>query len=264
MGVCSDKSTKYLKKLGYNVVRHPRSGIRPLGLLGRQAGAVTYLGPLNLLITEGGDLPPIQTNVPAADVNGQASSKLDFAIGINILGSVIGAMGGNLGLNVGYTNARKIQFTFSDVSADLVLPLEIGNYLKEGVVDVDNLILRQYVMGNGQLYLITKTIKSNKITVKYERADGVEASVDVPAVKNLAGANVKVSTGSESSSTLTYEGKESLAFGFVCYEVGVDDGTITLEASKPGTVAAAVSSNTQDEEAAQLTESGLLTLESDF
>jgi hypothetical protein len=42
------------------VVRHPREGINPLDLIGRQNDSVDYLGPLNLLITNPpGALPAI-------------------------------------------------------------------------------------------------------------------------------------------------------------------------------------------------------------
>jgi hypothetical protein len=72
MGIRKDKSTTYLAGLGYNVVRHPSAGFRPLTLLGRQNGAVNRLGPLNLLITNPPDtLPQVTADVLSADVNGQ-------------------------------------------------------------------------------------------------------------------------------------------------------------------------------------------------
>src|SRR5262245_38431634 len=109
MGICRDDSTAYLQRLGYNVVRHPQEGINPLHLVGRQGGATSFLGSLDKLITNPpGPLPSIEMNLVAADVNGKRSSKLKLAVGANILGSVIGAMGGNLGVDTSYTNARTI------------------------------------------------------------------------------------------------------------------------------------------------------------
>ena len=95
--LCSDKSTTFLRGLGYNVVRHPSADFTPLGLLGRQNGETIRLGPLNLLITNPpGPLPKVTADVVAADINGQATSKLDIGIGANILGTLIGAMRGAL------------------------------------------------------------------------------------------------------------------------------------------------------------------------
>jgi hypothetical protein len=269
MGICKDQSTTYLKKLGYNVVRHPQAAIAPLGLIGRQNKTTTYLGPLNLLVTNPpGPLPAIMPDIPAADINGQTSSKLDIGIGLNILGSFIGAMGGNLGINAGYTNAQKVTFVFSDVLNDQVVPLAVGNYLREANVDSENLVLKQYVLGNGSLYLITMIAKSKKFEVKYERSDGTDAAVNVPVVQQMIGGNVKVSLAAGTQATLAYEGTTPLVFGFKAFEVGVEDGVLSLVSAQPGALALAVAfdgtGHTDNGLAAQLTESGLLDLELAF
>jgi hypothetical protein len=230
MGRCNDQSVKFLKGLGYNVVRHPRVGIAPLDLVGKQNGEFLFLGPLNLLITNPpGPLPSVTLDQPAGSINGQTSSKIDIGLGATILGSIIGAMGGNLGLNLGYTNAQKMTFTYGDVVADETLPLAVGNYLRSATVDAGNLILREYVFGNGDLFLITRTVRSRKFTVTYERTDGVPVSVDVPALQGLAGANLKVSLTGGRGHVVTFEGPTPLVFGFQCLSVGVENGVLSLE-----------------------------------
>jgi hypothetical protein len=80
MGICRDKATTYLARFGYNVVRHPRIGVRPLMLVGRQRRSTELLGSLE----------PDQV---AAGISGQETSKLDAAIGVHVLGNILGAMG---------------------------------------------------------------------------------------------------------------------------------------------------------------------------
>ena len=247
MGICRDQSTTYLQRLGYNVVRHPQEGISPLHLIGRQRGTTHYLGSLHQLITNpSGPLPPTQTDLAAADVNGKRSSKLKLAIGADILGSIIGAMGGTLGVETSYTNARTVEFVFSDVLKDSAMPLDVGNYLRDGDIDAGNKILSQYVLGNGQLYVILETIKCRKITVNYEINDGVGAKVEVPVIQGVIGGNIEVKTDQNSASTVTYVGKTALTFGFRCFEVGVEDGDLTLMAAKPGAVPLAAGLDSHD------------------
>ena len=260
MGLCKDEATSYLKRLGYNVVRHPQEGVSPLDLIGRQSGTTTYLGTLNQLITNPpGPLPAIQTDLAATDVDGQRSSRLNIALGANILGAVIGAMGGSLGVDTSYTNARSIEFLFAGVLKDRATPLDVGNYLRDGSVDSGNKILSEYVIGNGQLYLVLETIKSNKITVKYEREQGIEAKVDIPVIEGLVGGNVSVTAESEARNVVTYQGSIPLTFGFKCYEVGVEEGELTLMASKPGAVPLAAS--LESDEATLAAEATLLSPE---
>ncbi len=237
MGACRDISVSFLKGSGYNVIRHPSAAIQPLDLIGVQGGEPLYLGPLNLLVTNPpGPLPAITRDTPAADINGKKSSTLKIGIGINILGNIIGAMGGNLGVRTDYTNARQIEFTYEDVLNDSVVPLEVGNYLRDADVDAGNVVLKQYVMGNGRLYLITKTAKSNKIGVSYELKSGVAASVDVPVVKGVAGGSVSVDTTHAAQGRLTFSGPQNLVFAFQAFQVGVTDGVLSLVSVKAGGV----------------------------
>lgn len=258
MGFCSDKSTSYLKSLGYNVVRHPNAAFQPLDLIGVQK-ETGYLGPLNLLITQSpGPLPAIQRNVAAADMNGQMSSKLDFGIGVSILGGLISALGGGtLGASASYTDAQTIEFAYSGVLNDIVVPLEVGNYLKNGSVDAGNKVLAQYVIGNGDLYLVTKTAKSRKFTVSYERKNGTGAKVEVPVIQQMIGGSISVTSDNARKHVITYEGPTELTFAFQCFQVGVEDGMLNLTATRAGGVVAAVAAGNADSPAS-LASHGLL------
>jgi hypothetical protein len=117
------------------------------------------------------------------------------------------------------------------------VPLDIGNFLKNGEVDSENPILNQYVMGNGRLYVLTRTIKTNKFTVKAEDSGGAEVALDVPSIKEMLNGRVQVSAESDSAGTVTYEGPKHLTFGFECFEVGVEEGVLTMMSAKAGSVA---------------------------
>ena len=254
---CSDPSTKFLRDLGYNTVRLPSASFRPFLLLGRQNDETQQLGMLSALVTSApGPLPAVTVDEPAANISGQKTAKLDVGIGANILGTLVGAMGGNLGVNLDYTDARKVEFTYKDVTLDSAVPLEIGDYLRNGRVDAGNLILQQYVLGHGELYVVTKVARSRRFTVRYERQNGTEAAVDVPALQALAGAKVKVGAGAGSVSTIDFEGPTPLGFAFQCLQVGVANGALSLTTVKAGAVTAAVGA--PDEPAALLQPEGLL------
>ncbi len=237
---CTDRSMRVLAKLGYNVVRHPSANFRPLLLIGKQGGEFLQLGSLHHLVTHPpGVLPAVTANEPGSGIQGQSSDKLDLGIGANVLGNIIGAMGGNLGVNVTYTNARTIEFKYTDVTLDSVVPLEVGNYLKDCQVDASNLILQEYVLGNGELYVVTKVARSKKFSVSYETKSGIGAKVDVPALQALVGANVKAGADAQSAWVVSFEGATPLGFAFQCLQVGVVDGVLSLTSVKAGAVTAA-------------------------
>jgi hypothetical protein len=259
---CKDTSLTYLAGLGYNVIRYPDATFAPLKLLGEQNGNFMVLGSLSQLITASTNpLPVITADQPASDVNGQKSSSLKLGVGANILGTLISALGGNLSASVDYTDAQALSFIYQDVLSDSVTALDAGAYLKGGHVDSENLVLKQYVLGNGKLYLITKIVKSDKFTVKYSKDDGVDASVQVPMIQAAVGGSLTVATTSDSSASLTFAGKTPMPFGFQCFQVGVKDGELSLVNTKAGSVIGlAPNEGTNDSLSPVILSDGMLTV----
>jgi hypothetical protein len=240
MGICKDAAVTYLQDLGYNVVRHPREGIAPLQLVGVQNGETTYLGGIDkLLANVTGELPRVNENEVTAGIRGQQSSKIDAAIGVKILQSALSALGGSLGISAGFKHTRTIQFVFDHVLSDSIEPLALGRYLRRGVVDAENPVLNQYVLGNGRLFVITRTVKTNKFTVAAAAGKDTTASLDVPAIQQLASGKVKVTAASADASTVSFEGSAFVVFGFQCHEIGVADGALSLVQIKSGSIAMA-------------------------
>lgn len=260
MGLCKDKSTNHLNRLGYNVVRHPREGLAPLALVGRQNGNSAWLGQLDRILADPKPPPAVEKDLEAASVNGEESSKLDIGVGVDILGGLIGALGGNLGVEAKYTDASKIAFVFEGVLSDRVEPMVVSNYLEGEALRPNSPLLGEYVLGNGELFLVTETIKSNRFTVKFERERGGGAEVKVPVIEKAVGAEVSVSASGANSSTITFEGEKLLSFGFRCFELGVIEGRLRLTIARMGNLRFAVGGRPPAEGFAILEDEGLLEL----
>lgn len=257
MGICIDRSTKFLKTLGYNVVRLPRQGIEPLHLIGVQKGEAIQLGGLDkLLASAPAPMPTIARDEHTTGINGQRSSDLSLSLGLNVLGAIVGSMGGSLDFKTQYKNAKTITFEYADVLGDSVAPLDVGKYLSDAEVDYDNKIVEQYVLGNGRLYVITRTIKSTKFRVEAKTSNGGGVDIDVPVLKEILGGKVNVTATASSSTTVTYEGSIPLVFGFQCLDLGIRDGILTLV----NTPAGALNMDVAAIEPSMLAGDGLLSL----
>ena len=237
MGVCHDKTTTMLRTQNYNVVRHPRDGINPLDLIGAFKDAVHQLGGLDKLITNPPpNAPTITRDQIAADLEGQQSDKQAAGIGLSFQKQVLAGQKVAFDVSAQYQKARRLQFTFNDVVTDTVAPLDVGEYLKQGQVNADNLVLQQFVLGQGTLFLITQTLKAKRITVKSENENGSEVKVDVPVIKGIASGKVNVEASADQSSLVTYSGDKSIVFGFQAFRVGVAGGVLSLVPAAPGSV----------------------------
>lgn len=242
MGTCKDKSNTYLRDVGYNVVKLPRQAFTPLTLLGEDNGSVEIIGVLSQLLSNPpATSPSIATDKIASSVNGNATSGMKLSLGLSILNGLISGLGGGkLAASLDFTNARKLTFLFNNVTFDSVQPLDVSNYLEGGDVDADSPLLKQYLFGKGKLYVITECLKSDEINIKLEKSDGVKAQVDVPVIQQAIGGSIGVEISAQGENVVTFKGPTKVAFAFKCFEIGVNDGVITMVAVRPGGIVASV------------------------
>lgn len=240
MGLCRDKSVNYLADLGLNTILHPQQGIAPLALLGEAGGQRALIGTLDQLVSDPTDMPQI-TSAIAGNINGQRSSKLPVELGLNVLGNIIGAMGGNLGINAAYEDAKQVEFQFSSVTRDRANVIGIGDFLESAEIRWHHPILELYLFGEGNLYVLTEVIRSKELSVIAYRNRKTSLALEVPVVQEIVGGNVKVGVEDESKTAISYKGDVELAFGFVAIELSAGENhegelDLVLRPSKPGSI----------------------------
>src|SRR5262249_9766038 len=224
MALCTDKSLNYLNGLGYNVVRLPRKGIDPLDVLGREGKSIERLGRLDQLWTSNKPVPPIGSPQPAAHINGQQTGEMSASIGLKLLSGMLKAIGAAVPeISFAYSKARTLQFTFGNVTTRAVVPLAVGEFLSEGDIHSSNPFVDHYFNDdNTDAFVITEILESSEITVSAKDNRGGQISADIPAIKDVVGANVSVSAKTAASNEITYKGAESVAFGFKVFAIAFD------------------------------------------
>jgi hypothetical protein len=233
---CKDPKLTYLNSLGYNVVRLPREGIDPLDVLGRENGSIDNLGPLDLVWTTTGAPPKIAGPQVVPNVNGEKSEQLDFSVGIKILEGILKGMGATLPMLSGaFKQAKKIQLQFVNVQGFSVRPLEIGNYLQKGDLNLDNNVAAHFFTEeDAQAFIITEVLKSNAIEVIATDSHGQSISADLPKISKMVGGNVKVeATGQGTLKFVHQGGKDPLTFGFKVFAIWFENGRWVIRGVKP-------------------------------
>ena len=225
----NDPFLTYLKSFGYNVIRLPKADIKPLQVLARQGNDLNRLGELPTLLVAGSNipLPPVSENTRAANVSGQRTSDLGIGVGLSILGSVLGAMGGSkLGLDTKYQNAKTAAFEFQDVYSDKVEVIKLDQYLADADVSPFSKHVAELLEAD-ELYVTTETIKSSKFTVEAKKSDGMSLDVSVPEIQQIVGGSIRVSGSAAVTSKVTYESPMPLIFGFQAVRLFYDQGRYT-------------------------------------
>ncbi|MBL0157128.1 MAG: hypothetical protein IPP47_08510 [Bryobacterales bacterium] len=233
MAFCTDPSVTYLNKFGYNVVRLPRKGISPMDVLGRR-DSVERLGRLSAVWKTTAPEPQLSVPQPVADVEGRRSQDLELSIGLKVLENALRGLGAAVpSVDSAFQQARKVQFTYTNITSVSVAPLDAGNYLASGDLNVANPVVSQYFLDDdAHAFLIVDVLRSDSICVTAKAASGIAVDVDVPAIQGIVGAEVGVKHGGANSSTIIFQGPEPITFGFKAFVIAFVDGHWTLKGTK--------------------------------
>ena len=238
-----DESITYLKDRGYCVIRTPRSDISPLDTLLKSGKKdLTRLGELgNITVAGKNSLPKLSLdNQGPGEINGKESSTTKIEIGLNILGGIIGALGGNkLALTAGYSKAKSITFTFTGVMEDHIALDLLDGYLSTASIKPDQHAVTNALIDD-EVYVITSTIKTTKFTVNAKGDGGVKVDLAVPVIQEIASGSLKVDVAKSTEGIVTYEGKIPVVFGFQAVRLFYDNNGVytTVDPLNAGEMAA--------------------------
>lgn len=226
---CSDPFVNSMKSFGYNIVRLPKADIRPLQLLYKNGDSLERLGAVTKLLISGDNIhvPQVSLDTPAANVSGSRTGEMKIGLGLSLLGTIIGAMGGSsLGLESEYRQAKSAVFEFQNVLEDKIEVVDLDQYLGDADINPASVYVAKLLEAD-KLYVTTSTIKSSKFIFEARDTNGTAIKVDVPAIQGVVSTNIKVGTESAVDSKLTYEGKIPLVFGFQAVQIYYDNGSYT-------------------------------------
>jgi hypothetical protein len=236
MGACKDPRLTFLNDLGYNVVRLPRKGIVPLGVIGRDKKSKTWLGTIDQIWKTDLPVPAPGTPNKVGDLEGQKTSELNLKVGLEILANALSGMFGSTvpSLSAEYKNAKTMQFVFKDVQSVGIDPFEIGNFLAQGGIKPNPFVKRFFSGEKGvEALVVTEILQAKAIGVVGKRDARTEVSVNVPSIQATVGGKISVGVASGSQNEVTYEGPEFLAFGFKAFRITRPNGEWAVEGVGP-------------------------------
>lgn len=241
---CKDPSLSALKSKGYNVVQLPRADLRPTQLLVEKSKRLQRLGELLSVFDAAADsspAPPVSADRPGPNIAGTQSADLEVDLGLSLLRGIISALGGStLGMDAAFARAATVQFEFSSTlenNSELAL---IDRFLAASQVNPHARAVAEMLEQN-QVYVVTSTLKAQRIDVAAKDSNKQSLGLNLPAIQDAIGANVKIAAAAASGSTVSFEGAVPLVFGFqavrLIFEQGryrtmrlVDAGGVVAEA----------------------------------
>src|SRR5271157_258374 len=187
MGMCKDPRLTYLNDEGYNVVRLPRKGITPLGIIGRDHKSKNWLGTLDQIWRSEGPPPKPGDPQATASITGKATSEIKLSFGLEILANAIsGIFGGTApSVDFAYESAKSVQFVFREVQSVGIDPFAIGNFLAKGDLASGNPFVKRFFGGQKDVeaLVVTEVLQSKSIGVVGKKDSNNSVSVHVPQIQ---------------------------------------------------------------------------------
>ena len=221
-----DPSIAFLRSHGFSVFRFPRASAQPLELMHRNGKDLTRLGMVSDLMTAGAAATPdVRRDAsPGIDIEGKETSKVNVAIGLSILGSFVGALGGGkLGLDHAFNKARTVTFQYAGVMEDAIDVLALEKFVTAGRISPHIPAGTLEKLLDDEVYVITSVLKTSKILVSAQGDSGATVKVDVPLIRQVVGGNLNVDTSGAQESRIAFEGAVPVAFAFQAVQLVFDD-----------------------------------------
>lgn len=220
--------SKYLKNLlsdiGFEFVALPKANIKPLLLLIKEKDHLSSLNSqLSRLFEE--DIKPIPlVKTDASNFSGSKALELKLDSGIDILGNLFKAFGLTqtaLKAKLEKDKNLDLSFSFEDVEEEVVSYLDLDNFLNGSIPREDEFKHTVEQLKNGDLYVITATLKSPTFTVSLTSSKGIDAVLKTE-VEKLVGANANLNHKGGTSFSVTSINNQAFVFAFKAVQILYD------------------------------------------
>jgi hypothetical protein len=233
----ADAFTKHLVQFGYTAIALPTSRFGALSLIFELNTKRGWLNDFDSLVNGApGTPPPVSAPSVEPDFSGKVVRSLGASGTLNVLGGLIGALGGGtLGLRGGLERASTVTFQYGQVSMVDVSPVKLDTFLRTAPAPASNALLGRYLDDN--LWVATRVLRSRSFTIGVQDSRGVTLGLEVPVIQNMIGAAVSVEKSTKIDGAISFSGEQDISFAFQAYLIEREKGLMTLRPARAGSPA---------------------------
>ena len=128
-------------------------------------------------------------------------------------------------------NATKVSFSFENVIRKYVDIGALAKILTIRKVDLNSLIVKDFIIENSKCVIVDSTITSNNFSIKVEETTNTSFSFNLPEIQNiLKSQNNEIGVYVSGTTEISFRGEEQLAFAFTGFILNIEeDGSLYFE-----------------------------------
>ena len=226
---CTDPVVDYLARFGFNVIRLPRAGLAPGDVLAGKGPGLEHVGPIGGAWKSRRAMPKPLDPVPATMLEGRGTAEFDAGVGLSLLEQLLSPLGVSAPkLKAGLGSARSLSFGFVQPRIWGLELIALGDYLASGSLQDSNPVVAGFFKSDVPIHIITDLLTSSSMEVTVTKNSHAGGDVDLKMLQQAVTGEVSLSSKNADTTTIRFEGKDRLAFGFRAIKALVKDGAWQL------------------------------------
>ena len=216
MPLFSDSAYRVFNNYGFNVLRRPAAGLAVLDVLVRD-DMLERLDTLANVAQLAAPMAPPLPPEPAVDLDGQLTSPAHISTALGDLRMWIRALGGGATPKdpaPAFASARFLQFRVDAPITVRLPPYTLATSIEQARVAPTSPLSRYLQDRNTDIYVVSEILQTDRVTVQALDVGSSPVRIDVPALADALGPNLKVSTSSVGPSWVTCQGRGAVTFAF--------------------------------------------------
>jgi hypothetical protein len=216
MPLFSDSAYQVFNNLGYNVVRRPTGGLAAGDVLVRD-DVLERLDTLANVAQLDAPMAPALPPAPVVSLDGQLTSPAHITTALGDLRMWLRALSGGTTPTdpaPAFASARFLQFRVDAPMTVRLPPYTLAASIDKARVAPTSPLSRYLQDRTVDLYVVSEILQTDRVTVQALDVGSSPVPIDVPALADALGSNLKVSTSSAGPSWVTCQGRAPVTFAF--------------------------------------------------
>lgn len=220
-------NNEQLSNKGWSSIADPNTGIkiydllvdnrnifkRIFGSLNNNCKELNKIGNINDLVTNDNVALPAKCKTAEASTNQNGGdAAVQISGDINMLGKTLPEAIAQIKAAVDLKRVAKVDFSYENPKSYYQDISEIQKYIISGnISEVHN---NYEDLKAGKVYVIYALRKTKKFSAKFYDSNNTKIDLNVTALENNVGGNLKVSFDNENKSNLSFDQEQEIVFGF--------------------------------------------------
>lgn len=223
MSLLSGRSRPFLPDPDYLPVAMPSTDIEVLQVLasGGRTTLRRYSTLGNVLVSDA-PLPTVQRDSPTVDADGSTRTSARVGIGLGLVGQILQAFGAEAKLDLSAGRAHTVEFSYADVTFDVVDLAELDKWLSGADFDPAARGTSELLAAE-EMYVVVAVLKARALTVRLVAEDSAAVAVNVPALAAAVDGELEVSATAAADGTVKFRGRTALGVAVKATPIQIDE-----------------------------------------